>query len=106
MYIYVIGKDKRDSPVKIGTSTNPQGRLKVLQTANHEKLHIKHLVECKSVANASAMEREIHRKLDQYRVNGEWFSVEGLGRFRKICGSLELKLPRPTYCKGAYWRAK
>lgn len=104
MFIYVISTDYREKPVKIGKANNPEKRLKSLQTGNADKLHIKHLIKCKSDKQAISIEMELHKKLSKYRINGEWFSPEGLGKFRKVCNSMfVLMLPKHTDSKMACW---
>ena len=64
-YVYFI---KSKNSVKIGISNNPKQRLKSLQTANPNKLHIIGYVNgdiCK--------EKKIQADLRKYSISGEWF---------------------------------
>ena len=64
-YVYFI---KSKNSVKIGISNNPNQRLKNLQTANPNKLHIIGYVNgdiCK--------EKKIQADLRKYSISGEWF---------------------------------
>lgn len=60
--------------VKIGTSSNPQQRLKDLQTASPFPYELIHLIH----GNATT-EKAVHRLFDEYRMRGmgEWFYVRG-----------------------------
>jgi hypothetical protein len=57
-----------DGPVKIGTSVDPQQRLRQLQTACAEKL-----VLLGTVAGGATLERSIHEFCSAFRMEGEWF---------------------------------
>lgn len=60
--------------VKIGfTSSCPHKRLRSLQTGSPNPLR---LIGLKWTTKAD--EREMHRALDAYRVQGEWFDINGL----------------------------
>ena len=68
-YLYVIQSDVTGA-VKIGISTDPQKRLKQLQTGSPYKLKLL----C-SIANMSHREKIIHNRLKDYKMSckGEWF---------------------------------
>ena len=68
--VYVITDGKF---TKIGVSQNVEKRLKALQTSNASKLSICGYVEMNSVMQAYAVEKEVHRVYNKYRVKGEWF---------------------------------
>ena len=72
-YIYVIGTDK--PPYKVGISKNPERRLKDLQTAFPYKLKL-HVKKPTAVAKVKMLETIIHRNIDNYKTNGEWFDIE------------------------------
>lgn len=65
--IYVIQAGDQ-GPIKIGFAINPKNRISQLQTANPKKLRI-----LKIINGGSDTEREIHKRLSAYRMNGEWF---------------------------------
>lgn len=70
-WLYVI---RSGEAVKIGfTSSCPQKRLKALQTGSPAPLK---LIGLKWASKAE--EREMHRILAAYRVQGEWFDINGL----------------------------
>jgi hypothetical protein len=55
--------------LKIGRSKEPYNRIASLQTSCAEQLVILHLVPFD-------IEAELHRRLDRWRMRGEWFSAE------------------------------
>lgn len=71
--VYVIGA--AGFAVKIGIATDPERRLKEIQTGSPERLRIYAFVELAS-GLARAVERECHAQLDHLRKNGEWFDIE------------------------------
>lgn len=69
----------RCMPVKIGYTTNPDGRLKDLQVGNPNKLILAMMLECKSEEDGRKLERTLHwlaRKRFQM-LRGEWFLIQG-----------------------------
>ena len=66
-WVYFIGGD--EGPVKIGwTATDARRRLRSLQTGNPTRLAI--LGEARG---SLATEAQIHRRLREHRLTGEWF---------------------------------
>lgn len=63
--IYII---RCGDAVKIGFSDNPFNRIKELQVGNPERLKI-----IAMFPGSMRLERNIHARLKQYRINGEWF---------------------------------
>lgn len=59
-------------PVKIGVSSDPIGRLKVMQTGCPLVLQF---IALRSESMAYTRERELHNKYAEYRLHGEWFTV-------------------------------
>ena len=72
MYIYGIGTDGNQQ--KIGFSKDPEKRLKTLQTANSEELHLHYMFEVPKTY-ASRYEKYIHNEHNHKRINGEWFEM-------------------------------
>lgn len=66
-WVYFI-QAKTGGPVKIGWAVNVDERLATLQTGNPATLHV--LGVC---AGDVALEAEIHRRLAEHRIRGEWF---------------------------------
>lgn len=72
MYIYLIGQNDCKF-VKIGAAFNIKARLQELQVGNPQKLF---LIGAKEVLNkylANKLEKELHEKFKNHRLNGEWF---------------------------------
>lgn len=67
MPVYFIGRGRK-GPIKIGFSKNPQKRMKSLQTANAEPLHLMAVVK-----GRRKLEKLIQRDLSSYAMGGEWF---------------------------------
>lgn len=66
-WVYFVRAGKR-GPIKIGWAVDPERRLKILQIANHKRLRL--LGAC---AGGAWREAELHVRLDEYRIRGEWF---------------------------------
>lgn len=69
-FVYFI-QQGTDGPIKIGSSVDPQARLRALQTANPHPLRL--------LAKAPGDvrdERALHERFSEHRINGclEWFS--------------------------------
>lgn len=75
VYFIQVGED---GPVKIGRSYDVQQRLAGLQVSHHLKLHLRCEVS-RDPGDLSDEQTEalFHRKFEQYRLRGEWFSFEG-----------------------------
>lgn len=56
-------------PVKIGVSKSISDRLMELQTGNPYKLEVIHIIQNAGLKK----EKELHAKLSEYRMFGEWF---------------------------------
>jgi len=68
--IYFIGS-LESGTVKIGKSNNPEKRLVELQTANPHKLVLYGVIDDVT----SELESRLHRILDPFRLEGEWFKL-------------------------------
>lgn len=69
-FIYII-EDCDSGFIKIGRSTNPETRLKKMQSGSSGILR---LVDKFQVGSNKA-EKHIHKELKEYHRNGEWFDV-------------------------------
>lgn len=70
--LYVIGEPK--GPVKIGLATNPDRRLRSLQTGSSRKVRL--LLQLPvPTASARDIERRAHWLLRDCRAHGEWFTT-------------------------------
>jgi len=70
-YVYFI--QARYGAIKIGHSSDPEARLRCLQTGTSKPLRLIAKFPFESRAEAAGLERELHRKLHKYRCRGEWF---------------------------------
>lgn len=86
-YVYAIAAG--GDAIKIGKAKNPVGRLKDLQTSHHQPLALLYSLECLS-AESTAVEREAHRHLRRYRLQGEWFKVSEDEAKSAICHALDV----------------
>ncbi|WP_310531814.1 GIY-YIG nuclease family protein [Novosphingobium sp.] len=69
--VYFIGKElRRGELIKVGFSRDPQARLKALQTASGDRLHIFATVE-----GGADLEAKYHRRWSARRRSGEWFTI-------------------------------
>ena len=68
-YVYFL-LDKSNGAVKIGTTTNPNKRLKTIQCGHSQPLEILKVVE-----GGYELEAELHKKFVDYKILGEWFKV-------------------------------
>lgn len=67
--VYFI-QGKSGGAVKIGHSSDPEHRLKRLQTGNSEPLRI-----IAMISGGAAKEAELHRKFSHLNIQGEWFNL-------------------------------
>jgi hypothetical protein len=71
-HVYFL-MDREVGTVKIGWSTDYAGRIKSISGGHARPLKLLKLVRAKN----SKKETEFHRQFKEYRLNGEWFRVEG-----------------------------
>lgn len=71
-FVYVVGC--AGHPIKIGMAVDPLGRLKSLQTGFPHRLRI--YAQIFAGSDAARVEQECHRRLSEYRLNGEWFDYD------------------------------
>ena len=64
--------------VKVGRSTDPERRLRALQTGNAAGLRLAHVGWFADDAEARACESALHVRLGDRGVGGEWFKAAGL----------------------------
>jgi len=82
-YIY-LAQQVGSNLYKIGSSYDPDSRIKQLQTANGEKIQ---LIETFETSYKFKLEKSLHRKFIQHQTLGEWFALreEDVLNFIKIC---------------------
>jgi hypothetical protein len=64
--------------MKIGIAQKVKRRLSQIQTGNPIKLEVFHSIKVDSVEQAKEIEKECHKELQRYRLNGEWFEIDVL----------------------------
>ncbi len=72
-HLYVITAGGK---VKVGISRDIDGRLAWLQSGNPAPITVALKLADKSIRRMRAIEREVHKRLADSRVAGEWFDVE------------------------------
>jgi DNA segregation ATPase FtsK/SpoIIIE-like protein len=70
-YVYLLRAG--DNHYKVGVAKSVKSRVAGIQTSNPTKIHI---VSTKLLEDAYATERELHARLKQWNVSGEWFELE------------------------------
>lgn len=83
--IYII---ESNGIYKIGESKNPEKRVKQLQTGNHLYLRLIKIYD--NLEYAKIIERILHTKLDNYRLEGEWFKCDIQKIYKVIDNTLEI----------------
>ena len=74
-YVYIIqAGDKKNAPIKVGVSDDPEKRLKQLQTGNPKVLRLLMSFECKNKEHAFNLEKTLHLMLSGQGILNEWFS--------------------------------
>lgn len=77
--VYLIKQKGKGNFWKIGHSKDPAKRLQELQVGNPNVLELKYIIQSK---NSELLEREIHNRLGESRVRGEWFVFSYADRFK------------------------
>ena len=91
-YVYFVQEEKSKSgkggnmPVKIGSTNDPERRVKTLQTGNPRKLIIKASLLFDERKQAEEMEFTLHHLATKKhkRLVGEWFMI--YGSFKSLIG--------------------
>jgi len=73
MFVYVMESD--GGFYKVGISNSPKTRKKELQTGNPCDIEIYDYYEVLPHFSSKDVESRIHKRLDAYRVGGEWFKM-------------------------------
>jgi hypothetical protein len=87
-FVYLICDPQTDR-FKIGvTKGTIDKRILELQTGNSNELH---LTNCHETKYPFRMEKMLHAKYGQYRINGEWFNLpsEAVLKFNDTCDEIE-----------------
>lgn len=98
-YVYLINELNTNN-YKIGISKNPasEGRVKNLQTGNHNELIIIYEIKSKCY---TTLEKTLHRAYHHNHLRGEWFELLNpdviIQEITKINNNLEILLEKSTY---------
>lgn len=87
-FVYIIAhidRNRPKAPVKIGISSNPEGRLRNLQTSNPRKLVLLAAFLCPTRDIAKALETGFHTVKSRHRLAGEWFEMEPMLAVEAMC---------------------
>lgn len=86
-YVYLI-QSLENSHYKIGTSRDPQKRVRELQTGNSSQLK---LVEMYQSEYATKIERALQRRYSHIHKTGEWFDMSIINEtiFTSECKKIE-----------------
>lgn len=86
-FIY-LARQGNSELYKIGSSDNPEERIKQLQTANGEQLE---LIETFETNYKFKLETALHRRFLPSKTLGEWFILkeEDIKNFKSICAGHE-----------------
>lgn len=88
-YVYIIGhcsKGGLESPVKVGITKSLGSRLATLQTGNSQKIEIAFHFAMATREQALFVEAEFHREMTDFRLQGEWFSIDPLYALETLTG--------------------
>ena len=77
MYVYFIQAfgQKELILIKIGKASDPQARLRQLQTGSPIKLKMLGTVKCRDDSHARSIEKLAHNIFHEQRRRGEWFRL-------------------------------
>lgn len=87
MAVYFIQAGET-GPVKIGIADDVAERLRALQTAHWELLHVRHVFD-----GGAAKERAFHERYKAHRLRGEWFDAAILVSVEDIDAALGEQRP-------------
>lgn len=88
-FVYIIALRKAGvltGPVKVGVTKALGSRLSSLQTGCWERLEVAYRFSIKSRDLAYEIESIIHSDLSDFRIQGEWFSLDPLCALEALCG--------------------
>lgn len=85
MTVYVVGHSPRTGPVKIGYTGDVEDRLRALRRGEscpltvHQRFSstrpVSELMLLHSIEGDRGLERALHMRLKEFRIEGEWFSL-------------------------------
>ncbi len=79
MPVYFIQAGSQLGPIKIGRTFCPEDRMRILQSANHEKLFLIRVINMSKEQEhlENKLEQWLHRRFRSLRIHGEWFKFHG-----------------------------
>ena len=98
VYFIYCSVDK-NSPVKIGMTSDIESRLSALQTGNPYQLFCKAFIPCHDKDQACKLEAFLHNRLKKSRMIGEWFRLDHLNLY-KLLNSFSEKQAIPLKKQG------
>lgn len=75
-FVYFITADFEH--VKIGVTNDLMARLRELQTAHYQEIHLLYTIECRSREHAFELEAALHSFYRAAHVKNEWFKISML----------------------------
>lgn len=87
-YVYVLCRvdgNTRTGPVKVGMASDPDKRLRNLQTASPFKIEQVFCFGCPNKDIARELERSFHEVQSEHRLHGEWFDLEPIVAVHLVC---------------------
>ena len=95
VYLFLTEETATPQKCKIGITSQLANRLSKVEHASGHKLHVHHLIPCKSEGQARAVEVALHNYFRQQRLKGEWFflgktDIELISKVRSAPHLLEL----------------
>ena len=72
---FIYCGDHKNSPVKIGVTSDIENRVSALQTGNPYQLECKAFIPCADKEQAYRLEVFFHRQFRKSRMIGEWFKL-------------------------------
>jgi predicted GIY-YIG superfamily endonuclease len=101
-YVYFI--QRQYSHIKIGVSSNPEKRLRTLQTGSSIPLRLIATFPCESRSEAFLLEKYFHENYAHLQVKGEWFKrilirELKIGRKRVIGGTYKDPIVKLSHIK-------
>lgn len=75
-YVYFVKEGDDNSYLKVGIASDPDRRIKELQTGNPRKLSLLGVIPCESKEEARHIEKELLMRVEkEKRLEGEWFEA-------------------------------